>query len=139
MSLFDPFCKTLVFSRKKLHVCIRNVFFQDPYPVFMHISDIDGEYCPRKGDRVRFHVCPMPPRFDKPQGVHITIIDYTPEVHKKWAEKETPEELAEDQIAIQEEKKLNELLKGRPGPLSPGLISPLRRQSVDPVPEVNGT
>jgi hypothetical protein len=33
----------------------------------MHISDIDGEYIPRKGDRVRYQVCPMPPRFDKPQ------------------------------------------------------------------------
>ena len=36
-------------------------------PVFMHISDIDGEYIPRKGDRVRYQTCPMPPRFDKPQ------------------------------------------------------------------------
>ena len=33
----------------------------------MHISDIEGEYIPRKGDRVRYQTCPMPPRFDKPQ------------------------------------------------------------------------
>ena len=72
----------------------------------------------------------MPPRFDKPQGVHIMIIDFTPEVHKRWAEKETPEELAEDQLTILEEKKLTESLKGRPGPLSP-----LRRLSVEPVAE----
>lgn len=102
----------------------------DTYPVFMHISDIEGEFCPKKSDRVKYRVCPMPPRFDKPQGVHITIIDFTPEVHKRWAEKETPEELAEDQLTILEEKKLTESLKGRPGPLSP-----LRRLSVEPVAE----
>ena len=119
---------------EKTCVNIATFFLQDPYPVFMHISDIEGEYCPRKGDRVRYLVCPMPPRFDKPQGVCIKIIDFTPEVHKKWAEKETPEELAEDRLAIIEEKKLSETLKG-PGPLSPGLIIPHRRQSVEPVPE----
>ena len=90
--------------------------FQDPFPVFMHISDIEGEFIPRKGDRVRYQVCPMPPRFDKPQGVHIQIIDFTPEVHKKWSEKETPEELKEDLEAMKEERELSEQLKG-PGPL----------------------
>ena len=39
----------------------------------MHISDIEGEYIPRKGDRVRYQVCPMPPRFDKPQAKSIYI------------------------------------------------------------------
>ena len=101
---------------------------QDPYPVFMHISDIEGEYIPRKGDKVQYQVCPMPPRFDKPQGVHIKIIDFTPELHKKWSEKETAEELQEDAEAIQEEKAMTEKLKG-PGPLSPAGISPKRRPS----------
>merc|ERR1711953_520952 len=82
----------------------------DTYPVFMHISDIEGEYIPRKGDRVLYNVCPMPPRFDKPQGVGIKIIDFTPEVHKKWSEKETAEELAEDAAAIQEEKEMSDKL-----------------------------
>ena len=82
----------------------------------MHISDIEGEFIPRKGDRVRYQVCPMPPRFDKPQGVHIQIIDFTPEVHKKWSDKETPEELKQDMEAMKEEKELSEQLKG-PGPL----------------------
>lgn len=101
----------------------------DTYPVFMHISDIEGEYIPRKGDRVLYNVCPMPPRFDKPQGVHIKIIDFTPEVHKKWSEKETPEELAEDAAAIQEEKEMTDKLKG-PGPLTPiTMVSPHRRPS----------
>ena len=39
----------------------------------MHISDIEGEYIPRKGDRVRYQVCPMPPRFDKPQAKFLCI------------------------------------------------------------------
>ena len=110
----------------------------------MHISDIEGEFIPRKGDKVRYQVCPMPPRFDKPQGVHIQIIDFTPERHRKWSEKETPEDLAEDAAAIKEEKEMNETLKG-PGPLTPEMISPRRRPSsggyglIEPVQEENGT
>ena len=45
-------------------------------PVFMHISDIEGEYIPRKGDRVRYQTCPMPPRFDKPQVIVLRKLDY---------------------------------------------------------------
>ena len=37
-------------------------------------------------------------------------------MHKKWSEKETPEELIEDLEAMKEEKELSEQLKG-PGPL----------------------
>ncbi len=70
----------------------------------MHISDIEGEYIPRKGDKVRFRLCPMPPKFDKYQAVHLEIVDFTPEVHHKWSEKETPEELEEDRKALEEEK-----------------------------------
>lgn len=73
----------------------------------MHISDIEGEYIPRKGDRVRFRSCPMPPKFDRVQAVHIQIIDFTPEVHHRWSEKETPQELAEDKKAIEEEREMN--------------------------------
>lgn len=83
-------------------------------PVFMHISDIEGEYIPRKGDRVRYQTCPMPPRFDKPQAVHIQIIDFTPEVHHRWCDKETPEELAEDAKAIKEEQEMNETIRKTP-------------------------
>ena len=77
----------------------------------MHITDIEGEYIPRKGDKVRFRLCPMPPKFDKFQAVHIQIIDFVPEVHHKWTEKETEDELEEDRKAIQEEKEMNESLK----------------------------
>ena len=37
-------------------------------------------------------------------------------MHKKWSEKETPEELKEDLEAMKEERELSEQLKG-PGPL----------------------
>ena len=78
----------------------------------MHITDIDGEYIPRKGDRVTFQMCPMPPKFDKFQAVSINIVDFVPEAHHKWSEKETPEELEEDKKALEEEKKMNESLDG---------------------------
>ena len=34
----------------------------------MHISDIEGEYVPRKGDTVSYRACPIPPRFEKLQA-----------------------------------------------------------------------
>lgn len=80
----------------------------------MHISDIEGEYIPRKGDTVSYQLCPMPPHANKFQAVHIQIKDFTPEVHHKWSEKETPEEIMEDQKAEEEEK---ELLKKKKAPL----------------------
>ena len=102
----------------------KNPSFQDDIPVFMHISDIEGEFIPRRGDRVRYQTCPMPPRFDRPQGVHIQIIDFTPEVHHKWSEKETPEELEEDRESLKDEAKINEILKSSPGrPRQPSLSS----------------
>ena len=83
-------------------------------PVFMHISDIEGEFIPRKGDRVRFRVCPMPPKFDRFQAVHIEIRDFTPEKHHRWTEKETEEEFREDEAAMEEERKMNESLGDKP-------------------------
>lgn len=64
--------------------------------LFLHISDIEGEFVPRKGDIVQYRVCPIPPRFDNFQAVHVHIIDFTPEVHHKWEMPETPEELEEE-------------------------------------------
>lgn len=45
---------------------------------------IEGEYVPLPGDRVKFRVCPIPPKLEKVQAVHVEIIDFGPEVHKKW-------------------------------------------------------
>ena len=48
------------------------------------------------------------------QAVHIQIIDFTPEIHHRWTDKETPEELAEDAKAIKEEQEMNDRLKQTP-------------------------
>ena len=48
------------------------------------------------------------------QAVHIQIIDFTPEIHHRWTDKETPEELIEDAKAIKEEQEMNDKLKQTP-------------------------
>merc|ERR1719278_812781 len=48
------------------------------------------------------------------QAVHIQIIDFTPEIHHRWTDKETPEELIEDAKAIKEEQEMNDRLKQTP-------------------------
>lgn len=63
----------------------------------MHISDIEGEYVPRKGDRVTYRLCPIPPRFDRYQAVHIHIVNFTPETHQRWEVPETPEDIEEEE------------------------------------------
>ncbi|GLV45064.1 uncharacterized protein CBL_14363 [Carabus blaptoides fortunei] len=51
---------------------------------FVHISDIEGEYIPLPGDKVKYRLCPIPPKFEKYQAVHVHIVNLTPEVHQKW-------------------------------------------------------
>ncbi|XP_023017477.1 cold shock domain-containing protein CG9705 [Leptinotarsa decemlineata] len=53
--------------------------------LFVHVSDVEDEYIPLPGDRVKFQLCPTPPRFEKFQAVHVSIVDLRPEVHKKWS------------------------------------------------------
>jgi len=60
--------------------------------LFCHISDIDGEYVPREGDEVSFRLIPVPPKCEKFQAVHVQIINFTPEVHLRWAAPLTAEE-----------------------------------------------
>ncbi|XP_044730008.1 cold shock domain-containing protein CG9705 [Chrysoperla carnea] len=52
--------------------------------LFVHISDIEGEYVPLPGDEVKYRLCPIPPKFEKFQAVQVHIINLTPEVHLKW-------------------------------------------------------
>ncbi|KAG5872919.1 hypothetical protein JTB14_031077 [Gonioctena quinquepunctata] len=52
--------------------------------VFVHVSDIEDEYVPLPGDKVKYQLCPVPPRFEKFQAVHVQIVDLRPEVHRKW-------------------------------------------------------
>ncbi|KAK9871460.1 hypothetical protein WA026_012834 [Henosepilachna vigintioctopunctata] len=52
--------------------------------VFVHISDIEDEYVPMPGDRVKYQLCPLPPKFEKFQAVHVKIVVLNKEVHKRW-------------------------------------------------------
>ena len=42
----------------------------------MHISDIEGEFVPRKGDTVSYRACPIPPRFEKLQASLSGLISH---------------------------------------------------------------
>ena len=39
---------------------------------------------PRQGDEVTFKVCPIPPKLEKYQAIHVKIVNFTPEVHVRW-------------------------------------------------------
>ncbi|KAK3871722.1 hypothetical protein Pcinc_023153 [Petrolisthes cinctipes] len=52
--------------------------------LFLHISDIEGEYVPLEGDEVTYRLCPIPPKREKYQATHVRIVNFTPEVHHRW-------------------------------------------------------
>jgi len=52
--------------------------------IFVHISDIEEEYIPIPGDRVKYQLCPIPPKFEKCQAVHVHIVDLKLALHKRW-------------------------------------------------------
>jgi len=52
--------------------------------LFVHISDIEGEYVPLSGDEVSYRLCAIPPKFEKHQAIHVEIINLIPEKHLKW-------------------------------------------------------
>lgn len=52
--------------------------------IFVHISDIEGEYIPLPGDGVKYRMFPIPPKYEKHQAVHVHIVNFKPEVHAKW-------------------------------------------------------
>ncbi|XP_014276810.1 cold shock domain-containing protein CG9705 isoform X1 [Halyomorpha halys] len=77
------------FSRSKGHGFIQRD--SNGETLFVHISDVEGEYVPLPGDKVTYRLCPIPPKFEKFQAVHVEIVNFTPEVHLKWDTPETPE------------------------------------------------
>ncbi|KAJ8922109.1 hypothetical protein NQ315_004041 [Exocentrus adspersus] len=52
--------------------------------IFVHVSDIEDEFVPLPGDRVKYQLCPIPPKFEKFQAVHVHIVDLKPGIHKRW-------------------------------------------------------
>lgn len=55
--------------------------------IFVHISDIEDEYIPLVGDRVKYQLCPIPPKFEKCQAVHVHIVDLKLDMHRRWEQK----------------------------------------------------
>lgn len=53
--------------------------------IFVHISDIDGEFVPKEGDDVTFKLIPLPFNPNKKQAVHVKITHLAPGVtHETW-------------------------------------------------------
>lgn len=52
--------------------------------LFLHVSDVDGEFVPREGDTVSFRICPVPPKNERMQAVHAVILNMAPGTHEKW-------------------------------------------------------
>ncbi|XP_046855697.1 cold shock domain-containing protein C2-like [Xenia sp. Carnegie-2017] len=41
--------------------------------IFVHISDIEGEFVLKAGDRVKYRTVPLPPKCTEKQAVHVVI------------------------------------------------------------------
>jgi len=63
---------------------------------FVHVSDVESDFVPLKGDQVSFRLCPVPPKFERCQAVNVTITKMVDLPHKRWDTPETPEDLPED-------------------------------------------
>ncbi|XP_067938006.1 calcium-regulated heat-stable protein 1-like [Watersipora subatra] len=53
--------------------------------LFVHVSDIDGEFVPLAGDEVTFQKCLAPPKNERYQAVHVKITHLKEGVtHHRW-------------------------------------------------------
>eukprot|EP00092_Neocalanus_flemingeri_P097076 GFUD01123662.1.p1 GENE.GFUD01123662.1~~GFUD01123662.1.p1 ORF type:complete len:154 (+),score=38.83 GFUD01123662.1:361-822(+) len=46
--------------------------------------------------QVSYRLCPIPPKFEKCQAVHVTITRMSTQSHKRWDTPETPEDVQTD-------------------------------------------
>jgi len=60
---------------------------------FVHVSDVESELVPLKGDQVSYRLCPVPPKFEKCQAVNVTITKMSSQQHKRWDTPVTPEDI----------------------------------------------
>nr|XP_019960938.1 PREDICTED: calcium-regulated heat-stable protein 1-like [Paralichthys olivaceus] len=75
-------CKN--FSRSQGHGFIRPSHGGED--IFVHISDIDGEYVPVEGDEVTYKVSRVPPKNLKVQAVEVKITHLNPGTkHETWS------------------------------------------------------
>ncbi|CAF2749171.1 unnamed protein product [Rotaria sp. Silwood2] len=55
--------------------------------IFVHVSDIDDDYVPKKGDIVSYKKMLMPPKNEKVMAVHIKLLHLAEGVkHESWEE-----------------------------------------------------
>ncbi|XP_059930118.1 calcium-regulated heat-stable protein 1 [Gadus macrocephalus] len=79
---FSGVCKC--FSRSKGHGFITPA--DGGSDIFVHISDIEGEYVPAEGDLLSYKVCSIPPKHEKVQAVEVSITRPKPGTpHETWA------------------------------------------------------
>lgn len=80
--IYKGVCKC--FSRSKGHGFI--VPANGGAEIFVHISDIEGEYVPMEGDEVSYKVCSIPPKNEKKQAVEVVITHLVPGTkHETWS------------------------------------------------------
>lgn len=80
--VFKGVCKN--FSRSQGHGFIQPSHGGED--IFVHISDVDGEYVPVEGDEVTYKVCRVPPKNLKVQAVDVKIIHLNPGTkHETWS------------------------------------------------------
>ncbi|XP_036408229.1 cold shock domain-containing protein C2 [Megalops cyprinoides] len=80
--IFKGVCKN--FSRSQGHGFIRPSHSGED--IFVHISDIEGEYVPMEGDEVTYKLCPIPPKNLKMQAVEVVITHQNPGTkHETWS------------------------------------------------------
>ncbi|XP_069761558.1 calcium-regulated heat-stable protein 1 [Narcine bancroftii] len=80
--IFKGTCKC--FSRSKGHGFITPA--DGGTEIFVHVSDIEGEYVPMEGDEVSYKVCLIPPKNEKKQAVEVVITHLAPGTkHETWS------------------------------------------------------
>ncbi|KAL4240713.1 Calcium-regulated heat stable protein 1 [Mactra antiquata] len=79
----DYYGKVKEFCRNKGHGFIMNCDTKEL--IFVHISDIEGEFVPKEGDDVSYKVVQLPLNHNKKQAVHVKITHLAPGVsHETW-------------------------------------------------------
>ncbi|XP_075421427.1 calcium-regulated heat-stable protein 1 [Ascaphus truei] len=72
------------FSRSKGHGFITPA--DGGTDIFLHISDIEGEYVPAEGDEVTYKICTIPPKHEKHQAIDVVITHLAPGTkHETWS------------------------------------------------------
>ena len=76
------------------------ISYPPPCPLTLPLPrSVEGEYIPLKEDRVTFRLCPIPPKMDRYQAIHVRIVNFSHAKHHKWNEPPSAEEREEQNDA----------------------------------------